>query len=316
MTIEKKFKIDTTIIEILEKKNIDFRTILKSTIQFICAIDWCIEKDTEEILINIINTYSDYTLYAMSNKYCNKSSFFTKEQEKVYKKISSNNRKYILNELISISLNNSSYINVIDIQINTITQDHIINKFTLQYFTSFTKESKDVQYIIIGMMKSLLFKINRVINKNLVVESYYKELLILIFKEYKIKNEAIEILKNPVVTEFVYEEFGKIFFIMNIVYNMSLKNESEHFRKWKYKYEPILEQKYNNNIDKFIENEINLSTNISEEQQIEEFIYFMNEMHPSKKERFILFQILKIHICIKNNLSYNSVVLVQTLTSP
>jgi len=291
MTIDKKFHIDTTIVELLKEKNIDFRTILKSTIQFILAIEWEIGENTEKILLNIIDKYRNYTLKQLSNTYKSKSSFFTKEQDRIYNKISLKNRKFILNQLISIAINNSSYINVVYKKIE-VKQDPIINEYTLKYFTSFIKEEKIYQEMIIGLIKSLLLKLNRNKNKKLIVDSYYKELLLLTFEQYNKKDEGIEILKNSLVQEFLYQEFGKIFFIMNILYNMSLQNESKNFRNWKSLYEPILENKYNNDINYFIKSELNLFK-YDNKNQIEEFYSFLNEIHESEKEKFLIYNTWK-----------------------
>ncbi|WP_412725728.1 hypothetical protein [Arcobacter sp. 15-2] len=286
MTYDKKFQIDSVIIDLLKTKRIEFRTILKNTIQFIFVLNNEFKENTEKLLIDIIKEYRDYTMISLSNKYKVKSSFFTNEQDKAFNSISSKNRKYIINELISIAINNSSYINVVEKKTN-IEKDNIINDFTLKYFRSFIKEKSIYQEMIIVIMKSLLFKMNRIIEKSLLVESYYKELLILIMEQYNLKNEAHEILKNPHLSKFIYEELGKIFFIMNIEYNMSLKNECENFRKWKSKYEPILEKQYHNNLNEFIKNELNLSTkNI--ENSLEELYFFIDGMHPTQKEKALV----------------------------
>lgn len=286
MTIDKKFQIDNTIINVLEEKCIDFRTILKSTVQFILAIELYIQSNTEKILLNIIDEYKSNTMIPMSDNYKTKSSFFTKEQDNAFNNISSKNRKYILNQLISIAINNNSYINVTNKEIK-IKQDNIINELTLKYFMAFTKEDELYQKDIISLMKSLLFKINRIKNKDLLVDSYYKELLLIVFEQYENKTEDNEILMNPFIANFIYEELGKIFFLMNIEYNMSLKDESDNFRKWKSKYEPILEENYNNNIKEFITNELNLST-INTEKQIKEFYLFLDGIHPTQKEKALI----------------------------
>jgi hypothetical protein len=287
MTINKKFQIDTTIIKLLENKNISFRSILKSTIQFIFALDTFLEHrdDTETILLDVITEYKLYTTIAMTNTYKSQSSYFTQEQEKTYNKISSKNRKYIINQLLSISINNNSYTNVINTKIR-IEQDNIINEITLKYFTYFKKHS-ELKSTIIVLMKSLLFKLNRLQTKKIMVDSYYKELLIIIFNEYNDETNATEILKNPFICNFIYQELGKIFFIMTIEYNMTMRNESHNFRQLKYKYEQILENKYNNNLNKFIENELNLAK-IDIEKQKNEFFDFYTAMHPHYKELTVI----------------------------
>lgn len=286
MTYDKKFQIDKTIIDILEKKQIEFRTILKSTIQFILTLELEFKENMEQILLEVIEKYRDYTMIPLSNSYKAKSSFFTKEQDNVYNSISSEKRKYIINELMSIAINNSSYINVINKKIE-IKQDNIINEFTLKYFLAFKKEEIIYQEMIITIMKSLLFKGARLLNKSLLVDSYYKELLTLIMEQCNLKNDAYEYLMNPHIAEFINEELGKIFFIMNIEYNMSLKDESENFRKWKSKYEPILENKYKNSLSNFIQGEFNFP-DIDIEIQIEEFYNFLDGIHPTAKEKTLI----------------------------
>jgi hypothetical protein len=304
MTINKKFQIDTTIIECLNKKNIDFRTILKNTIQFILMIENELKHETEQTLLEIIYEYSDYTTNKLSHKYIIRSSFFTKEQDRVYNLISRNNRIYILNELISIAINNNNYYNIIEEDI-IISKDNIINNSTLNFFLAFKKEEKIYIEIIIGIMEALLFKHERVFEKNLFVDSYYKELLLIIFKKNYLN--SIEPLLNYNVGKFLYEELGKIYFFMNIEYNMSLKNKSKNFRKWKSKYEKILINKYNNNIDDFKKNEIIVEENLSLREQKDEFYGFLNSMLAYTKEQVLLLILYekydpKYYSIIKRNL--------------
>jgi hypothetical protein len=298
MLIDKKFKIDTVLLEVLEKKDIGFREILKNTMQFITMINWYIKKDTEAILLEIIEQYKNYTLIPLSKKYKAKTTFLTQEQSITYNTIYPESRTKIMNELISIAINNSNYINVTNKKLE-VKKDILINQTTLDYFLSFDKNNQE---FIICMMKSLLFKLGRVKNNSLLVESFYAELLCNIFKEND--DNADELLLNVYENNFLYEEFGKIFFVMNIMYNMSLKNESKSYRKWKSKYEPILERKYQNNLNDFIKNEINLSK-MDKTKELEELFYFMNEMHPQFKER----EVFKIswNLFIQNNPKFNKV---------
>jgi len=290
MRYEKKFKIDVTINELLDKKNIDLTIITRSYIHFIFVVDKFLQKNTEAVLLHIIENYQKNTIIPLSDKFKYKSINITKEQDIIYNKISRNNRTFILNQLISIAINNSLYINVIDKKTDIKYHD-IINKYTLDFFTSFIKCEEIYKELIIGLMQSTLYKLN-VSNKKLKNSYYFNELLVLIFKQYGKEKDGYEILENPAINNYLYNELGKIYFIMNIEYNMSLANLSENFRKWKSFYEPILENKYKNNIDKFIKNEFNFPINTTEKIQKDAFFNFFYDIHDGSAKERELFTIL------------------------
>lgn len=74
---------------------------------------------------------------------------------------------------------------------------------------------------------------------------------------------------------FLYQEFGKIYFIMNIKHNMDLKNKNKNLRKWKSQY---IDKFNKNDINIFISDELILDKNLSALDMKVEFGEFLNAM--------------------------------------
>jgi hypothetical protein len=115
-------------------------------------------------------------------------------------------------------------------------------------------------------------------SQNAIVKSYYTNLISEIFKAYKIDEKKLNYIDNYYVLDFLFEEIGKIYFVLNIKYKMSLKDKNKYQRDFKSKYTDLL-SKYNNDIDLFIKNEINFAKNMSKENEFIEFISAL-ELYP------------------------------------
>lgn len=294
MNLQKEFQIDFTLIKCLEKKNLSPILIIKSTFHFITTLHNEIDNMEDELLLNIIEEYKEFTVIPLSNKNKRVIVTLTKNQNKLYNKISRENRVYIINNLISISINNSNYTNHIFKNID-IKKDIIINDFTFFFFLSFKNETLFYKEIIVTLMKSLLFKLHSGIEKKFLDNIYYKNLIIKILKQYEKECCSYEYLENPKQLYYTYEGLGKIYFIMACFYNLKITDSRMYFKKYHYQYEKkiifeneqILISKYNNDLNKFIKNELELSKE-NPMIQFEQLKYFLWEMHPREKETFIV----------------------------
>jgi hypothetical protein len=127
-------------------------------------------------------------------------------------------------------------------------------------------------------MEAILMKLKNIINKKAILPSYYINLTREIFEDYQVDKNMLGYLKNYVVASFLQQELEKIYFIMNIKYNMRLKNKSDYLRSHKSKYEKLLLDKYNDNLNKFIDNEISFVEGLSERYEAKVFLEFCGAM--------------------------------------
>lgn len=290
--IQGYFHIDFTLVEIIKKKDITYREIIKSALQFIWTLDkeyssqLCCNKNTltpNEILEEVIAFYAPYTLTQLSNKYKSVGTFLTPEQKKSYTNISKKKvNDYFLNSLISIAINNSQYSNY-QFQ-KEIKNDIIINKFTLDFFLSFQKKSDICKTTIICLMEALLFKLHDTIKKQIVEHIHFKNLYTNVLQEYFKIEDTEEYLKNPYLLKFFYEEFGKIYFIMVSKYNISITKKMKFLKTIYHKNNTILLEKYNNNLNCFKISEPIIEKNISTIEQYNCFSEYFKAMFPNPKE--------------------------------
>jgi hypothetical protein len=111
MSNRPEFYIDQTLIKICKKKQINIHQLIKNTTQFLLLLNKTIDEDIENLLNNIIEEYKYATREELSLTYKKIQPKIAPEQKKIYQEISVKNRKIILNQILSIAINNSKYIN-------------------------------------------------------------------------------------------------------------------------------------------------------------------------------------------------------------
>ena len=273
-------KINKELLNICENNSIQKMELIRSTFQFLFIIDSYIDKDINKILQDIVEEYDVYEYKPLPDETKSVKTHVTKKQYDAYKKINHASRLFYFNKLMSIVINNTNYSYSRDSKF--IITDPIINKFTIDYFTN-----KIVNHeVMIVIMESLLTKMSHTLDKQYLTAGFYKNL----YSEFFNKLETEEIYNQKRLTEFLLEELKKIYFSMLIIFNISSGSKSSigFARNIKKKYKNIYVNKYNKNIDLFIENEIKIYTNISHSEQLQEVMYFVTEMHPSAKEQYII----------------------------
>lgn len=277
-----KYKIDETLIKVCKDKNLNIRIIIKSTTQFIKTLDMYIDQNIEKLLNQIIDDYKDYTNKKLLYKYKNVYIKTTDNQKLSYQKIGKENRVKLLNEIISISINNKDY-NYNLYKFKSIKYHNTINRYTLNFFLN-----KEYQKENIKDMELLLLMHNRILTKQALVSTNYAYIIKQLFEFYKIDQNLLNVIDSCNVAKFIYNELGKIYFVMNIKYNMSLKNKSKNLRMWKSNWEKVLINKYNYNIENFINNEIHFMPNLSKQEEYKYYMDFHNEiLYPELEINYI-----------------------------
>lgn len=276
MSNRPEFYIDQTLIKICEKKQININQLIKNTTQFLLLLNKTFDEDIENLLNNIIEEYKYANREELSLIYEKIQLKIAPEQKKIYQKISVKNRKSILNQIISIAINNSKYINCFTNE-RKIKELSVINRYSLDFFLLNEYLPEDN----INVLEMILKKLKRMKSQNAIVKSFYTNLISEIFKAYKVDEKKLNYIDNYYVLDFIFEEFGKIYFVLNIKYKMSLKDKNKYQRDFKSKYTDLL-SKYNNDIDLFIKNEINFAKNMSKENEFIEFMQFISalELYP------------------------------------
>jgi hypothetical protein len=272
MSTRSEFSIDKTLISICEKEKINIKLLIKNTMQFFLLLNQSIADNTENLLNNIIEEYEYSTRIPLSLTYKKETLKIAPAQKELYQNISIENRKTILNQIISIAINNNNYINCFINEIK-IRESRIINQYSLEFFllNEYTQEEN------INELEIILKKLNRIMIKKAIVKSYYTNLIAEVFKAYKIDKNKLKYIDNYYVINFLFEEFGKIYFVLNIKYKMSLQDKDKYLRAFKSKYNDLL-IKYNNDIDLFIKNELNFAKNMSKETEVKEFLQFISDI--------------------------------------
>lgn len=270
MSSKTKFYINKTLLQIAEKKNIEIKILIKNTTQFISILTITINEHIEKVLDTIINEYKKETREQLSDEYKKIWVQIAPNQKKIYQNIKELNKKEVINEVISIAINNY-YFNLSEIKY--IKEDCIVNHYTLDFFTK--KEFKESN---ISGVETILKKSKSIIDKKSIIPSFYSDLIKKIFEYYEIDKTKLSLLNNYSLSIFLLQEFEKIYFVMNIHYNMSLKNKNKYLRSIKPKYEKILMKKHNNNLALFINNEINFAKNMSINEEAMSFLDFYYEI--------------------------------------
>lgn len=273
-------KINKELLNICENKNIKIIELIRGTFQFLFIINSYIDKDINKILQEIVEEYDVYEYKPLPDETKSVKTHVTKKQYDAYKQISHSNRLFYFNKLMSIVINNTNYSYVRDSK--PIITDHIINKFTIDYFTSKIVNRE----LMMVVMESLLIKIKHTLDKKYITDGFYLNLYNDLFN----KTETEEFYKEKKLSEFLFSEFRKIYFVMLTTFDISNSSKSStgFARNIKKKYKDIYINKYNKDIDLFIENEIKIYTNLSHDEQLHEVMYFVTAMHPSAKEQEII----------------------------
>lgn len=274
-------KINTVLIEICKNKNIDIQELIRQTYQFLMSLDTNHEiKNINIILFNVFKEYDSYEYNSLSSSFKQIKTHATKKQQEAYNKIERNNRTLFFNKLISIVINNVNYMNFIHEE--TIKKDPIINKFTIKYFLNKSNDSE----ILIGLMESLLSKIDHILNNKHISDTFFKHLYITLFKD----QEGQDFILTHNLVKFLQKEFQKIYFCMLQVYEVKINtkaskgNARKVYKMYQNKYKNI----YNQNLELFITSEINSYEGLSELEQFKEVFELVSAMHPSQKEQTVV----------------------------
>jgi len=280
------FHIDNTLHEICKKKSINFSRVLRSFFQFLFAIDRYHSEDINFICHNIIDEYKSTECIPLSEKTTLKNTHLTDAQNNAYQKIKKSDRKYIINNFISIAINNNTYSNIPTHNILPTLESPYVNSFTIEYFM----ESKNPDNII-WIMGSLVAKLNHAIEHSYISETYFVNLYSTIFS----KSDSKDFINQYNEAIFLLKEFSKIYFCMLHHYNIKSNkvSSSSIARKVKKEYKKLFEKTHNKDIKSFLENEVNICRKLDYIDQVENFIFLLRELHPNHKEQYVINSQLK-----------------------
>ena len=273
-------KIDIVLIDRCKENNIEMKELIRSTYQLLVILDQFVSKDINEILQEIIREYDDYEYISLSEERKTVKTHITLQQKEAYQKIDKKDRLSIFNKLMSISINNIDYVNIKNTQ--KINSDPIINEYIIKFFMN---KNADTEFLL-ETMAGLLAKTKYILKNNYVPDFFYKD----ICKAYLSKEDSEEFNKSNIVVEFLYIELKKIYFAMLITYKvpMNSKSSSGIAREVKKEYTQIYNEKYNKNIDLFINNEIRTDDDLNEKDQVSSSLNFVISLYKSDKEEFVL----------------------------
>ena len=264
--VEKKIPIYKANLDRCKEKNIEPIKMLRNTIHFIVAVDMLIVEhhskithNLEEVLFEIIDEYKNYTINCLINddKKKNINISITKTQENSYNKINRENKVQIINELISIAVNNEDYFVINSEKLSKEYRDDIINEFALKFFIDIHYREdipNNIKSILvltyINFIESTISKLKYEKTKNLVNFNHLSELLKYYFSQYDI--DPSELLKNHLYIDSLIKGFEQLFFVVVTIHNYKVNEvDSEEFRKIYRKY-----SKYKSNLKKFIKEEM------------------------------------------------------------
>jgi len=281
-----KYSIDKTLMDRAKIIKVDIKQLIRHATQLIMILDEFIDEQLENILLNIIDTYKPHTMQQLSNIYVFQYLETTEEQKKRFQKIDSNKRVNFLNEIISIAINNTKdNFHQQDKNTYSIKTHPIITQYTLNFFLNSTYKEDNINSI-----ETILKKLRTIIEKQRIIPSYYTFLIYDIFDFYKVESEIKQILNNYPVAKYLEENFGKIYFIMNIEYSMNLTNKNKYLRSWKSKYEKIIINKYKYIVKDFIEKEFNFYLGLNKQEEAKVFLEFYQDMFIDEKLHITFFQ--------------------------
>jgi len=274
-------KINEVLINICKNKKINIQELIRQTYHFLMSINlYYVTKNINILLPEIFEEYEDSEYISLSPSLKQIKTHVTKKQHCAYTSIKRENRVLYFNKLISIIINNIDYRN--KKFEHRIQQDPIINKFTVQYFLNKTNNTE----ILMTLMESLLAKGNHVLNNTYISDTFYKGLYYRLFE----KGESNDFISQYNLTKFLQKELEKIFFCMLIVYKIKYNAKSSHgqarkiYKTYNDKYKNI----YNEDINLFMKNEIQIYSGLSEIEEFKEVFEFILAMHPSEKERVVV----------------------------
>ncbi len=266
-----KFEIDYTIVDICKERQINIKTLIKNTTQFIMMIDIRLNDDLNDVLLLLENEYKNDKIKKLTYTYQEHWLKITENQKKSYQKISQEKRVNLLNEIISIAIN-STYFNFSDKKIE-IKESPIITKYTVDFFLTTKNLVEDLDAI-----ETILKKLHTLIHKKYILPSYYNNLFESLSEYYKINNENKFLSQNYYNAIFWLQEFEKIYFLMITIFNIPMKNKNKYLRSHKSKYEKVLIEKYKNDIESFKNTELNLYFKDTIKQQAKNFLEFYSQL--------------------------------------
>jgi hypothetical protein len=273
-------KINKTLVDICETKEIKISELIRQTFQFLYVLHHENEDEMYDMIKEIINYYDVYENQPFQDDAKVIKTHITLKQQDAYQTIPQDNRVYFFNKLISVIINNTEYSNRrVDVKIKS---DPIISEVSVNFFLNRHYDSEQLIYII----EALIAKTNQVLKYGYVSNSFYYNLYSQVFGE-KIAKEWIS---NYMLAKFLLNEFKKIYFCMIINFNIAVNTKSSKgmARQVKKTYNSIYKAKYNKNIKLFMQNEIQVDTSESKQELFLIFKDFMLNYFPSEREQTIV----------------------------
>lgn len=282
------FSINKTLIDVSKKNDVAILELLRSTFQFLYILNNFHSENLYEVCKKIINEYEVTEIIKLSDKSVNIKTHLTKNQREAYESLPRQERTLILNQLISVVINNSNYSNIVYKDLKRVTRNPIINQFTINFFLN---ERPIVNlYIIlkqplldtkIYFIESIIGKLRHTLENKNIGKNFYKNLYMQLFSDQSYADFCFQDLE----AEFLLEQFKKIYFCMLVKYNIEISTKSNHSiaRKTKRENKIFLKKLYEGEIIEYIKNEILIDDSLNDYDQKISFETFLREMHPDAR---------------------------------
>lgn len=201
MNLKSTFQVDIVLLEICKTRDLNIQDVVKDASQVVHIIDKFIDMHTENVIEDLIEEFKYAQIQPLSGEY--QVIYMPKispNQKESFQKISPEKRVKILNNFISIAINNANtgYQIPSAIQYQPIRNHAIMNEYTLEYFLSphFVEES-------IINIEIILAKLNTLITKKMALKSNYFYLIEILFELHKVDKKLLSIFKSNDVANFV-----------------------------------------------------------------------------------------------------------------
>lgn len=281
------FSVNKILIEVSKEKNVEISDLLRNTFQFLYVLDNFSSYDIYEICTKITNEYEISEKIGFSKETVIVKTHLTKAQSDAYELLPKQARTTIVNKLMSIAINNTSYSNAIYSELKKVTKNKIINQFTIDFFINdkFCND-QDILEIKTYLIESILGKLSHTIKYKNIGKSFYKNLYMQLFS----LDDYTDFCFQELEAEFLLEQFKKIYFCMLEKYKIkvNIKSSTSNARKIKQENKILLKEKYEKNIEKYIANEIAIDDTLNKSDQSDEFEFFLRELHPDIKLQSII----------------------------
>lgn len=282
------FSINKTLIDVSKKNDVAILELLRSTFQFLYILNNFHSENLYEVCKKIINEYEVTEIIKLSNKSVNIKTHLTKNQREAYESLPRHERTLILNQLISVVINNSNYSNIVYKDLKRVTRNPIINQFTINFFLNerpiINQNLIPKQLLLdikIYLIESTIGKLRHTLENKNIGKNFYKNLYMQLFKN----QSYADFCSQDLEAEFLLEQFKKIYFCMLVKYNIEISTKSNHSiaRKTKRENKIFLKKLYEGEIIEYIKNEILIDDSLNDYDQKISFETFLREMHPDAR---------------------------------